>query len=243
MTSADVGIYRIVFQLTALVTISVMAIQSVIYPKISNWYANNEIATIQKTIKSALSFSFVFAIPVCIGGWVLGDYLLYFLYGSSFESGVYALLILFATQIACIFMLLFTCTLNATDQPKETFFIALMSGIINISLNVILIPVFGIVGAAIASLVSMCLNALFAFIVLTRKIFIAMDIPRISKVVIASMMMGVCVLGYRVILTIPDIFHLILVILIGACIYFLVLLKIDKELFEDCQEIISHFLM
>src|SRR4030042_5161902 len=99
MSNADVGIYRTAFQLTSVATFTTLAFHTVLYPKISNWGAQGQFSKINKSLARAFTYSLLLAIPTCIGGWILGEKLLYYLYGASFVEGNSALFFLLLVQI------------------------------------------------------------------------------------------------------------------------------------------------
>ena len=119
MSNADVGIYRTAFQLTSVATFATLAFHTVLYPKISNWGAQGQIAEIENSLARAWTYSLFLAIPTCIGGWILGDKLLYYLYGASFAEGAPALFFLLLVQIVNVFMFLGTMSLTCTQQTER----------------------------------------------------------------------------------------------------------------------------
>ncbi len=122
------------------------------------------------------------AIPACIGGWILGDKLLYYLYGASFVEGAPALFFLLLVQIVNVFMYLGTMSLNALNRPKDAFWITVIAAIANILLDLVLIPIMGITGAAVATLIAMTLNALGALILLSRVISVKFEYEPIKNI-------------------------------------------------------------
>jgi O-antigen/teichoic acid export membrane protein len=106
MSNTDVGIYRTAFQLTSVATFATLAFHTVLYPKISNWGAQGQITEIESSLARAWTYSLFLAIPTCIGGWILGEKLLYFLYGASFVAGAPALFFLLFVQVINVFMFL-----------------------------------------------------------------------------------------------------------------------------------------
>ena len=73
--------------------------------------------------------------------------------------------------------------LRGIDRPGTTSYINLIALVINVVLNVVLIPIYGIVGAAAASLVSYSLTALMMTAIagpLTRNRIIDFWMPRAS---------------------------------------------------------------
>jgi O-antigen/teichoic acid export membrane protein len=235
MNNADVGIYRTAFQLTSVATFITMAFHTVLYPKISTWGAQGKVREIETALARAFTYSLFLAIPVCIGGWILGERLLYYLYGASFISGTTALFFLLAVQVVNVFMFLGTMSLNALNRPKDAFWITVIAAITNILLDIILIPVLGIAGAAIATLIAMSLNALGALILLSRIISIKFEYTPIKNIFYASGGMGMFLLFIHFVLPLTHAAAVLVIVLAGAGIYLLVLLKLDREIHDELK--------
>ena len=92
--STDVSVYRIAFQLTSPATFTTVALQTTLYPKISRWHADGALDRVTLSLARAVTYSLLLAVPVAVGGWILGDRLLYFFYGAGFAAGAPALAVL-----------------------------------------------------------------------------------------------------------------------------------------------------
>ena len=239
MTNADVGIYRVALQLTSAATFITVSLRYVLYPRMSHWHAIGDFLAIEGTISRAFTYSLFLAVPAVIGGLLLSDSVLYFLYGSSFESGTPALIILFLVQIVNIFMYMQTMVLNSMDKPKKTFIVTAISATLNIGLNIALIPMMGIVGAAIATLVSMLLNAGLAYYYLSSIISVRLERHPVLNILKASIVMGICVLAFRLVFQIGNVFSLIEAVLIGALIYLILILKWDEGIKDEIKTIVQ----
>jgi len=235
MTETDVGIYRVAFQLTSVASFLVMAFHTVLYPRISRWNAERNFNLIEYSMKRSFTYSLFLAIPVTAGGIILSEKLLYYLYGSSFVSGAQVLMILLFVQIANIFFYLQTMCLNAMDRPRISFYITAASAVMNIILNLLLIPVFGISGAAIASLVTMSMNAILAYASLRSSIYISIDRRSLMNIIISALIMSAVVSLYIFVFPIVDFISLALTVSIGAIIYFIIILWIDRRIRKDLK--------
>ena len=237
MNNADVGIYRTAFQLTSVATFATLAFHSVLYPKISNWGTQGQITEIESSLARAWTYSLFLAIPTCIGGWILGEKLLYFLYGASFVAGAPALFFLLLVQVVNVFMFLGTMSLTALNRPKDAFWITVIAAIANVLLDLALIPVIGITGAAVATLIAMTLNALGALILLSRVISVKIECEPLKNIVYASGIMGIFLLVIHFLLPLTHVIAVLAVVIIGAGIYILVLFKLDREIHEEIRDL------
>jgi O-antigen/teichoic acid export membrane protein len=239
MTETDVGIYRVAFQLTSVASFMVMAFHTVLFPRISRWHAGNNITMIETALTKAFTYSLFFAIPIIAGGILLSDKLLYYLYGASFESGAPVLAILLFVQLANIFLFLQTMCLVAMDRPRISFYITAISAVLNILLNIVLIPPMGISGAAIASLVTMSINAVLAYIMLKSSLKIRIDPRSTINLMISALSMTVFLVVYTYVFPIRSFIGLGLAVGIGAILYFIVVLNIDGSIQNDLKVLLD----
>jgi O-antigen/teichoic acid export membrane protein len=239
MTEADVGIYRVAFQLTSVASFIAIAFHTVLFPRISKWHAEKKSAMIEYSLTKAITYSLFLAIPVTAGGIILSGKLLYFLYGAAFEPGGRVLIILLFVQVANIFMFLLTMCLNAMDKPRISFYITVVSAVLNIILNILLIPLFGIPGAAIASLVTMVLNALLAYVTLKSTIHVRIDARSVLNLVISALIMALVLSANMYVLPVRDFIGLGLVLALGAMVYFSAVLAIDRSIRSDLKELLN----
>jgi O-antigen/teichoic acid export membrane protein len=237
MSNADVGIYRTAFQLTSVATFTTLAFHTVLYPKISNWGAHGQVTEIQSSLARAYTYSLILAIPTCIGGWILGERLLYFLYGASFVEGTSALFFLLLVQVVNVFMFLGTMSLTALNRPKDAFWITVIAALTNILLDLALIPILVITGAAVATLIAMTLNALGALILLSRVISVKFEYEPVKNIVFASGIMGIFLLVFHFFLPLTHVIAVLAVVIIGALIYILVLFNLDRKIHDDLKDL------
>lgn len=241
MSNTDVGIYRVAFQLTGAAAFTTGSLQYVLFPKVSNWHATGEMARAEAALARAFTYSLLLAIPVVAGGMLLGKELLYYLYGSGFESGAIALVFLLLVQVANIFMYLQTMCLNAFDQPRRSFIATAIAACLNIGLNLVLIPIFGITGAAVATLVSITLNAFISYAYLSRSMHIRLEKRPLLNILVSTLMMVIVVLLCIAILGLGSVYFIATAIGAGGLVYFLVLFRLDRGIRDDIQSIISAF--
>jgi len=237
MSNADVGIYRTAFQLTSVATFTTLALHTVLYPKMSTWAVQGQVTEIRDSLARAFTYSLFLAIPICIGGWILGERLLYYLYGASFTSGTQALFFLLLVQVVNVFMFLGTMSLNSLNRPKDAFWITSIAAIANIILDILLIPVLGITGAAIATLIAMTLNALGALILLSRIISIKFEYGPVKHMLYAAGCMGIFLLFIHFTFPLTHVVTVLTMVIIGAGIYISVLFKLDKEIRDEIKKL------
>ncbi|WP_292371655.1 flippase [Methanosarcina sp. UBA411] len=239
MNNEDVGIYRVVLQFTAVATFSSYAIRSTLWPRISQWGKANEIYLIEESLARAISYSLILAIPVFVGGILLGDHLLSSFYGPDFAQGYQTLVILLAVQMVNVFQYFFTMYLDALNYPKESFKVTAVGVGANILLNIILIPFMGIDGAAIATLATMTLNALLAWQALSKYMTIRLELNCLLNIVTSSVVMGVLIGVYHLLVPLSNIWLTMFPVIFGAAVYGFLMLKLDKKVCNEMRHIVE----
>jgi O-antigen/teichoic acid export membrane protein len=241
LTNADVGIYRVATQLSAVALFASMALNTVLFPRMSRWSSDGELGSISMALSRAVTFSLILAVPVIIGGILLSSPLLYYLYGSDFSAGSQALTVLLLLQVPVIFANLQITSLNALDQPKKSFTTTSIAAVVNIVLNVALIPLLGILGAAIATLISVSLNAVLARTYLASVIPVRIEKRPVAVIIIAGMVMGVVVSAFSLFTGILSLLSLVVAVILGAIVYFVLLFWLDPAIRKEAVDILQTF--
>lgn len=236
---SNVGIYRVTLQFTTVATFSTYALRNTLWPRVSRWGKNNEIGMVEESLSRAISYSLILALPVLVGGVILGDRLLYVFYGADFARGYETLIILLAVQVVNVFQFLFTMYLDALDHPKESFKVTAVGVVANIFMNLMLIPVMGVSGAAIATLVTMTLNALLARRALSKLMTIRLEHHSLLNITIASVAMGVIVGVYRRFIPLSSIWITLIAVIVGGMVYGILVLKLDRKICDELREIVE----
>jgi O-antigen/teichoic acid export membrane protein len=153
-TSADVGVYRIAFKIATLITFIQFAVNSIAAPNIASLYANNNMEGLRKYTRQIGVVNALFAIPIFILIIAFPETLLN-LFGAEYSSGKLLLPVLALGQLINALCGPVMYILNMTGKEQESQRIMLWMSVINIVLNLVLIPAYGIIGAAIATSISM----------------------------------------------------------------------------------------
>jgi O-antigen/teichoic acid export membrane protein len=239
MNTEDVGIYRVALQFTAVATFSSYAIRSTLWPRVSQWGKAKEIYLVEESLSRAVSYSLILAIPVLVGGLLLGDHLLGSFYGADFIRGYQTLVVLLAVQVVNVFQYFFTMYLDALNHPRESFQVTAIGVGANILLNIILIPFMGINGAAIATLATMTLNALLAWRALSKHMVIRLELNCLSNIMKSSAVMGVLIGVYCLLVPLSNIWLTLLPVVLGATVYGFLMLKLDKKVCDEMRHIVE----
>jgi O-antigen/teichoic acid export membrane protein len=153
-TDESIGIYNVALKLALATSFSIEAINSSLAPKIANLYLNNLKEKFLKLIKFSTRLNFVLTLFIVSGlvifnQWFLG------IFGEEFKAGSIALIILCSIHLINSAVGSVGIIMQMTGKQKQYQYIAVVSLLVNLFLNFILIPRYGINGAAIATAVSL----------------------------------------------------------------------------------------
>jgi stage V sporulation protein B len=107
-------------------------------------------------------------------------------YGPNYVSGATALSILAISIIILTLFTLVTTTLTAIGKTKQVLQINLVSAFSAVVLLLSLVPLFGIIGAAITRLVVQAISLMIAAYILKRYVSVQLDREALWKSAIAS---------------------------------------------------------
>ncbi len=237
LSNADIGVYQIVLQLATMATFATSALRSTLWPKVSRWGTIGELELIEESLSRAVTYSLILAVPVLAGGVLLGDRLLYFLYGAEFARGYTAFMLLLIVQIVNIFMFFFTSYISALDRIKDLFKVTIVAAAANIVLNIILIPMMGIEGAAVATLLTMILNAVLARRLLSQMITIRVERDSLWNILKASFVMSIFVGSYRLSIPLSTVWLTLAPVVLGGMMYGILILKFDRKICDELKGI------
>lgn len=237
-SNSEVGIYRTTLQLTSVATFIAVSLNSVLFPKISRWNTENNLKAIERSLSRAFSYSLLLAVPVCAGGFIIGDRLLYYLYGAPFVAGTTSLAILLVVQVVNVFMSLLTMSLGAFNRPDQSFKVTAIAALINIMVNFILIPKIGIVGAALGTLTAVVVNVGLAYLFLSKLIDVKIERRTVGSILSAGLIMAIIVEVVRMFVPLEHVVAVLGIVALGAITYTLVLFYIDRGIYEDIRELV-----
>ncbi|MBI1735081.1 MAG: oligosaccharide flippase family protein [Candidatus Rokubacteria bacterium] len=150
---ADVGVYSLVAQIALVASFGRLAINVIAHPLIAEAYATGRQGVLQRVVSLASLGATAYGLVVCagvvvFGGWFLGTF------GADFRAGLTPLLVLLAAEVVknvfCLAEPLLTMTAYQVIFSRIVFGAVLL----NVVLNALLIPAYGMTGAAVATAIA-----------------------------------------------------------------------------------------
>jgi O-antigen/teichoic acid export membrane protein len=149
----QVGVYNIAYKIGSVGFLVIVSVSTIITPRMAELYGKGDVAELKKMIQNATRLIAILSIPLVFVLIFLNKFILSF-FGIETSAGSNTLIIvslgvLFSAMVGNVDQIL-----NMTNNQKILRNITIFSFLVNVFLNYTLIPIYGINGAAVASLVS-----------------------------------------------------------------------------------------
>lgn len=155
--SSEIGIYRVAAQTGLLVVFGLKAVNMAIAPYLSSLWAAREVDRLERLVTLAARVALLVAAPVALALIVFGDQILGLVFGEEFSSGHATVAILSVGKMVSAAVGSVVVLLKMTGRELTVVKGLMVAAALNVFLNVLLIPQWGMEGAAVATVVSLCL--------------------------------------------------------------------------------------
>ena len=152
--SAQIGVYHTAFKLSMFATIGLMAVKSIASPKFAELYKKQEFKLLKKVTQQSTKLIFWTTLPL-VALFIFFSESLMLLFGDEFQAGVFAFILLSIGRVFVSFSGAAGNLLQMCGRQVIFMNIAVIGSVINVVLNFSLIPIYGINGSAIATMISL----------------------------------------------------------------------------------------
>jgi len=221
MGMESVGIYSAAYNIGNIISVFANPITNVLSPAASKLYDENNMHEVKIYLSYSLKYFLLMGIPSVFGLSILSNTILDILSNKTFAVAGSAI-VMFVTLSSLFFGVFRIFSLNLI-LSKKTIPIGLIWGIvgvIDLSLNFILIPTNGLIGAAISSSIAFFTAMIIIKYLAFREVTFPIDYMSIIKSIIASVLMSIVIIN----IIGGGIMNFVSVIVIGALIYIILIL-------------------
>lgn len=167
--SSDVGIYAAANKATSLIVFIQLAVNKTLSPNFASLYHQNQLKELQHLVTRSVRWMSAASATMAIVLIIAGP-LYFWLYGPDFSEGYTPLIILCGAKAITATMGSVSFLLIMTSHQKIAARNVGIAALLNIILNISLIPVYGVVGAAIATALSLIVLNLMQTIAVFQKV-------------------------------------------------------------------------
>lgn len=230
MNASDVGLYSAALRPIYLLYALPGLIASAIFPTLAR-LAKKENEKFRKAFEQSITMGLLIALPIACGGIIIGTTLIKTMFGVEYISSTFAFQILLLTLLTSFPTTIVGNALFAYDAQRSFTLYLIIGALGNMVLNIVLIPSYGIIGCAIATLVTQ----LIILILGLHKMYLINTftlLPYIIRSLCATTLM--CALVY--VMDLAD-FSLFLIIPSAAIIYGGFLIAMREPLIQDIKQV------
>jgi O-antigen/teichoic acid export membrane protein len=227
---SSVGIYSAAYSLGSLIQLFVNPLQLILFPELSRLYDENKINEVEVYMSHSLRYFLLVAVPAVFGLLALAKPLLTIFTTKDFLSGWFVIPVIAFSSLLAGIVQIFTNTLLIVKKTKVPTYINSTAAILNVLINLLLIPSVGIFGAAFSTLLSYFFMAILCTHI-SLKHFKHDFFPHdIAKCILSSVAMYFFISHFDIL----SIYRLFAVVGIGILVYLFTMFMLggfsDKEL-------------
>lgn len=249
-----VSLYTIAFGMVALPLIISRSVNTSFFPIVSALHSQNNVKKLREAYKSIVRLTMYLLNPILVGMIVLSPQIILLLYNPGFIGAVYPFIIL---ALWGFFRPTYTfagSVMAGTGDPKTNAKVDSFTAVLNVGLNLMLIPLaisvnqaYGPIGAAVATTSSFIVGNSMMVHMANKRIAARLPMRHISKSLGAAILSGVVMYIIMYGLWLPELFSgkigllitLFVSFFLGLCLY-IVLLSALKAFKDEDIDIIKN---
>jgi O-antigen/teichoic acid export membrane protein len=182
----QVGLYSVAYSFIGFLLGLLTIFFTAFFPVISKYVKTNLLDSIVSKFSKII---YLLAVPMCFGGICYAKDIIRLVYGKDFVAGYISFQIIMIFFLFCAIDSFLGQIITAYNKQKYQFKLVLIAAITNVVLNVFFIPKWGIIGAAITTVIAelIIFIGLYTYIknnkFLNQNIFKQAIIPGIASVI------------------------------------------------------------
>lgn len=172
-TTYDVGLYAVALPLSLLLLFFMRPINIVFAPFVAQYAAEKKEKELAETVSCAYKHAFIILLPATVCFLLFPEFIISLLFSSAYLEAVPALQLLGIGTLFYSFSLFNSIIFTGIGRAKVMAYCVSSIAVLNFLFNLLLIPAYGITGAALSTMGSYILLFLFSTIYIQRSISIS----------------------------------------------------------------------
>jgi O-antigen/teichoic acid export membrane protein len=230
-SASDVGVYAAAIRIIQVLYLIPGVLQFSSLPLLAR-LAKNDNGKFRTALEGMIGVLFIVSIPLAIGSAIIGTEFMSFVYGPAYAAGGASLAFLMATMIVDFPGSILGAALFAYGSQKKLIIAAAIGGISNVVFDLALIPRFGIVGSASATLLAQILCNGYLWYAMKKVNYFAV-VPKLKNIAVAAVIMA-AVTAVSLWLNV----NVLINIFISTIVYFAALKLLREPMLEEMLEIL-----
>jgi O-antigen/teichoic acid export membrane protein len=220
LDAAQVGIYSAAYSIGTIVLLFSTYITFVLQPTIYKEYDKGRVDTVRTYLSYSWKYLLMLCIPSAFGLSILAGPLLTSLTTPEFiQVGRFVVPLVASSMVIHSMERIFTTVVLLSKRSKIFVAVYGTAAAVNLGLNILLIPHWGIIAAAVTTLIAYILATGIMYYLSRKYLKFHADLVFIGKSILASVIMTLAIWAFGPVGAV----EIVLAIVIGAIIYFIAL--------------------
>jgi stage V sporulation protein B len=231
----EVALYNVALPTAGLLWFFSSVIYSVAFPISSEISASKANAVLKEGVGRMYLYVLILVLPLAAILLLFPDIILNALFGGEYIGAALALQILVVAGIIYSVVSINNAILAGLGDSRAVLRATVTGAIVNVVLNLLLIPPFGIEGSAAATMIAF-LAMLFITLHNVRKhVAFTIDFRRITFLLMATCLLGVLLYFLRTILVMPLLMKVFVGVMCAAIVYIILLFLLRILTFDELR--------
>ena len=224
LAPAAVGFYTLAKQLTEFITAPAGSVGFALSPTYGEDKANDRLERAARIYETTVQYVLLLYIPAVVGLLLVAEPMVFHIFGEKYSRVVPVIQIL---SVFVLFQAITNVTTQALDYLGRARYRAISKGVTslaNFGLNIVLIPAFGVAGAAIATVITYGMYTIANVYIM--YIELPLHLGRLRRVITGTVVVSAVMGGCVVVLTphISGVLSLIGVVILGTVVWGLLMI-------------------
>lgn len=229
----EVGIYTAATKINKIVLSLVVSIGTVLLPRLSYYSSMEDKTEFYKLAYKGFDILLLIALPSAVGLSLLSTSIVHLLSGNGYEAAILPMRIMNPIIVVIgLSNFIGIQMFMPLNKEKWTLYSVLVGAVVNFFINLFLIPIYGSVGASIATLCAEITVTLTQLILLRRFLKINKIAKSLIKYFLNSVVMGVFVYACVRFISVEWV-ELVIGVIVGVVVYILILVIEKNELIYE----------
>jgi O-antigen/teichoic acid export membrane protein len=185
----DVGIYSAAYRFLEQALFFPALFMASVYPILASLIANRD-QGLQLAVDKSLTFLLATAVPLAAGTFIVAPDIVALIAGKDFEDAVEPMRVLVFASLFVFTDALFASLLILFRQQRQLVLVVGGALVLNVALNLILIPPFSYLGAAVATVVTEGLAGVAMIAAVLRHSGLSLHLAPLPRIALATVGMG-----------------------------------------------------
>ncbi len=195
--AAEIGYYAASQRVVQILYTLPSILASAAFPALSRFVSQNDIEKARRLNEKSMAVLYFVALPLAVGGVVLGAPIIEFLFGKEYLPGAPTFQIFCATLLINFPGAVIGNLILAHNQQRSSFKYLALGALTNVLFDIILIPPYGIAGSAVATFLSQAVYFIPVWFMMKKKNNFQ-TLVYLKKMIASAALMGIFSYGLNV---------------------------------------------